>query len=157
MRLILIAALVLGGCAMHRPPTATYDFDPTAAYPGASFDEVWDAVIDVFGEQTWPIDQIEKASGVITTGWLRAPRDWADCGTVPGIEATGSLPADRIQNQEVRFNVIVRRRDGVTTMRVNTAHRAIALEHNRRRPVECISKGTTEKLLGDLVREALGG
>lgn len=152
VRRSLAAVLLLAaGCATYQPPSRTYDFDPTATYSGYSFDEVWDAVIDVFGEQSWPIDQFEKASGIITTDWLQAPDGWADCGAV-----TGSMDSiDRIVNEQVRFNIVVRDRDGGVTLRVNTTHRAEAVADYSGGAVQCISNGQTEELVHELVREAL--
>jgi uncharacterized lipoprotein len=70
-----------------------------------SFDTAWQAVIEVFGELTLPIMNMEKASGLITTDWiafgLRTGTLYADCGKAGLFD----IDIDRLG----RFNVYVKK------------------------------------------------
>ena len=85
MRMLLCAFLsfVVLGCAA---PPPKYDFNPVATING-NYDDVWTAVVEYFAVGSLPIQTIEKASGLVVTGWMRAgesyvgeDKTFCDCG-----------------------------------------------------------------------------
>jgi uncharacterized lipoprotein len=125
-------------------------------FQGASFDQTWNAVIDVFGEQNWPISELEKASGIVITDWLRSSEDWTDCGSFKG----GNTQY-RISGLQLRFNVVVREADGGASVRVNTIHQGQAAQlwmgAWNSADATCLSTGLTEALVLSEVADALAG
>ena len=85
--LLLLVAFAIVGCTSTPPPE--FDFEPVATIDG-EFDAVWAAVIEYFVVGDLPIATIEKASGLIVTGWMDAgdrtgikiieDRRFCDCG-----------------------------------------------------------------------------
>jgi len=49
----------------------------------APFDKIWEAIIETFAELQLPIQNMEKASGLITTDWIdfkgQTNEDYCDC------------------------------------------------------------------------------
>ena len=70
----------------------------------ASLEEAWEAVIDAFGEANWPIEEMERARGFISTDWIGVSTErliaGIDCGRGQGLAQTGDCG--------VRLNVVVR-------------------------------------------------
>ena len=123
-----------------------HQFERQAGIP-APFATVWDALIDTFGANSWSIDTLERDSGLITTDWMLVDPSHMDCGS------TG-LNTDR--NHQVRFNVIVREALGGSTLTVNTtwqAFRSGAFTIDGWQ--DCLSRGSIERMVHDLVREAV--
>lgn len=147
LRTLLAASmLVLAACATA--PVAR-DVQRTAVVEGAGFGETWDTVIDVFAERTWAIDNVERASGLITTDWMLAgdsAEEYMDCGSA------GFLNAHR--DHEVRFNVLVREGGSGAGLTVNTAMRATSWDTMNGIPegvVQCVSTGVLEREIHDEV------
>ena len=90
----------------------------TPASTVATFDQAWDAVIDVFAQRNIPIATIDRSSGLIAaTSHGLASTDaiaWADCGIWKELW-TGSVP---IIANRAEFNVLVRRQTGGASVRV---------------------------------------
>lgn len=150
--MILALLVVAGGCASA--PVAR-DIQRVAVVEGADFNVTWDAVIDVFGERTWTIDNMERASGLITTDWMvtgSASEDYMDCGSA------GAFGSHR--DHAVRFNVVVREGDVGAQVTVNSAMRAIRWDDINgvaRETTACVSLGTLEREVHEAVtRRALG-
>lgn len=149
MRRAIVLCLALAGC-MATAPVAR-EFDRTAAIPGADFNRVWDSVIDLFGERTWAIDNMERASGLIVTDWMNAGdrgADIMDCGR-PGGLAVDSSPS-------VRFNVVVREGEGTPTLTVNTNMRTLRGLGNNQAFVDCLSTGVLEREVHEEVMRRVG-
>ena len=109
--LVLVMMMLCASCAA--PPVVT-EFDDSTTF-AQSFDDVWTAVIEVFADNMWAIDTLEKDSGIITTDWLRVgfkeSYEYADCGK--DMAATVIMPG------YVKFNVFVKRAGPVVMVRIN--------------------------------------
>ena len=143
----VITTLVSLACATA--PVAR-DFENLAEYPEASFSEVWDLVIDVFGDRNWAIDNLERESGIIATDWMATDDpSYQDCG--------GSGIFGSPQTHMGRFNIVVRETDVGVSMRVTTswrATRAVIVEDEV--ALTCVSTGVFERELHDEVGRRLG-
>jgi hypothetical protein len=58
-----------------------HSFEKSWTMP-SDYDVVWEAIIEFFAENNWPIDTLEKASGIISSEWVGLPRktEICDCG-----------------------------------------------------------------------------
>lgn len=143
--LLLAVAQALLATACASAPQL-HDYDNTFTLQ-ASLDDTWEAVIDVFGESNWPIDQMERASGFISTDWLRAEDHHLDCGG-SGITVTN--------RHQVRFNLTVREiRPGEAQLTVNTTMQAYRSFGNSGNWIECTSRGSIEAFVHDRVLQRL--
>lgn len=143
----LTAVLLLAGCATV-PPT-NHEVQRTFEY-SESFDEVWSAVIDTFGEMGYAIDNMERASGFITTERMTVNRDspYLDCGR------PGGLMWD--SNWTGRFNVVVRGEEDGSEVTVNTDWQAVRnLGRISREPINCVSTGEFEQEFATTLSERL--
>ena len=116
------------------------EFESTATYPGASFGEVWDSVIDIFGDRLWAIDNMERDSGIITTDWMLDTNvSYQDCGSA------GTFGSDN--NHMGRFNIVVREQPTGTSMRVTTTWRVTRNSDldSSSSLVDCFSTGVLER------------
>lgn len=149
---VALSALVLSACATAPVPR---DIQRTAIVEGADFDRTWDAVIDVLGERTWAIDNVERASGLITTDWMltgEASDDYMDCGSASFLSAH--------RDHEVRFNVLVRDSDVGAELTVNSAMRATSwntLDGTPEGAAQCVSTGVLEGEIHDEVMRRVMG
>lgn len=142
-RLLLLFCFVLTSCAT---PPGIYKFNRSWSMP-TTFDATWDATIEIFAENNWPITTLEKDSGLIVSDWVRDERSsgCADCGK-PGLQS--------VLLRQVRFNVFVRDDPSGPSLTVNTAFR----EQRRfgdQLPyfVDCNSTGRLEKALHDSITQ----
>ena len=129
--------LVVAGCAQG---PGVYNFERTRLIEGHTSDEVWDAVIDVFGERNWLISNMEKASGIITTDPMGADSKYADCGK--------SALFSSYRNYQGRFNVLVRANDEGVDLRVTSTWAATVwntLDSVISGSIECVSTGALER------------
>jgi hypothetical protein len=110
------------------------DLGPTEVLEAVTFDEAWDAAIDTFEELRLSIDNLERASGVITTDWilLNDPEDYMACED------------DVTRNEEGRFNVFLRELEDGIRVTVNASFRA---EDDTDRRIACDSEGEYEELI----------
>jgi uncharacterized lipoprotein len=123
-----------------------HDFERTTQFQESDFDAVWTAVIDVFGDRGWAIDNMEKDSGFIATDWMtlsRSDRDVMDCGSA-------GLNVD--SDHAVKFNVVVRPIGNGASMTVNTTFRANRCFGDTCNLIDCVSTGGLETILVDAVR-----
>ena len=149
MRWFPIAAMWVALMACATAPVAR-NFENLADYPGSTFSEVWDLVIDVFGDRNWAIDNLERDSGIIATDWMRDDNvSYQDCGS-PGLLSVDS-------NHMGRFNVVVRETDDGVSIRVTTSWQATRSFDNIGNIVECLSTGILERELHEEVQERLEG
>lgn len=141
----LALSIVLSGCMATAP--VQRQFEKQATIPGATFDQVWNGVIDLFGERNWTIANMEKSSGFINSDWMNSfPRDgFFDCGGSGIATASG---------WKGRFNVIVREPatagDGVQ-LTVNTTWQANVQFMDTVTPIDCLSTGLLEKSVQDAI------
>jgi hypothetical protein len=103
----------------------------------ADFEGTWSALIDVFSDRDWTIDNMDKASGLITTDWMTmSSRDadvFADCGTNTNTARSRTM---------VRFNVRVKPHGEATSVTVNTSFRMLGGIVS---PIDCTSRGGMER------------
>ena len=82
-RIICAATLCCAVIACGKAPR-TYNFDRSVQFTESSYDDVWDTVVELFAERQWPIQEMEKDSGLIATDWARHDEDGlSDCGSGP--------------------------------------------------------------------------
>ena len=126
-RVATVLLAVLAACATA--PMAR-QIDRTVTVPRADFGAGWDAVIDIFGERTWAIDNMERDSGLITTDWMIAgdmSGSYMDCGSA-------GLSSDR-----------------------NHTHRTTrALGSGAGHLVQCVSTGVLEREIHEEVTSRVG-
>lgn len=140
----LLLISILGACATA---PQSYDVQRTFQY-SESFDEVWSAVIDTFGEMGYPIDNMERASGFITTERMAVGRGnpYSDCGQ-PGLMVDSDHTG--------RFNVVVREEGAGTSVTVNTDWQAVRSLGDNRTVVNCVSIGAFEQEFATTLSERL--
>lgn len=151
-RLLAVTALVMAACATAPVPR---DVQRMAIVEGADFDRTWDAVIEILGERTWAIDNVERASGLITTDWMLtgdASDEYMDCGSASFLSTH--------RDHEVRFNVLVRDGDVGAELTVNSTMRATSWNTVDGTPIgatQCFSTGALEREIHDeVLRRVLG-
>jgi hypothetical protein len=108
-------------------PPKKYVFAKTKSFP-ASYDAVWKATISTFAEQNWPIMNLERDSGLITTDWM--------INNLPGISDCGARGKAATL---VLFNVFVEAKGGATSVTVNADF--------KRGSAHCTSTGKLEKII----------
>lgn len=150
MRMILTTAtlLLLAGCATA---PRSYDVQTTHQFQTADTDEVWTAVVELFSERGWSIDNMERASGIITTDWMSVSNgSYLDCGGSGIAVESGHVGS---------FNVFIREQDEAPTLAVNTSWRAQRSFGGTTGVVECVSTGVLEREIHEEVaqRVAAGG
>ena len=136
-----VLALVVVVCATVPQPTV---FSNSQTYSN-DFDSVWTAVIESFADNNWPIDNLEKASGLITTDWLSLSyaqgTELADCGTdllaIPGRATT------------MKFNVFVKASGTGAEVRISCVFKS-------KEGGQCLSKGIVEGRIMEGVARRLG-
>jgi len=108
---VLVGVLVACGISPVK-----YTIDRSVDYD-ADYDTVWTAIIEVFAEAMVPVDNLEKASGYISTREFRVPDEYADSGKTPiGIKLIGS--------EYGTFNVFVKQRPtSGCSVQVNCSYR----------------------------------
>jgi hypothetical protein len=111
----------------------------------ASFDDTWTVLIDVFADRSWPIQNMAKDSGLITTDWMKADDGFADCGG-SGIAST--------HGTFVRFNVRVKGAAS-TEVTVNATFREERSFDGQHRLVDCESKGIVEATIHDEIAKRI--
>ena len=132
--LVLFFLFVFVGCAT---PPKLHTFEDSAVF-SAPYDDVWSAVIETFADLNLPIDNMEKASGLITTDWISftgTGKDYCDCGGA-GIST--------VLSTEGRFNVFVRDEESSVRVKVNTTYRETRVFGDARSTVDCTSTGGLE-------------
>jgi len=123
------------------------------AFPiGGSFDSVWQAVIETFAESMLPIENMEKDSGLITTGWISFPgqTNEGDCDC-------GKLGMYVEQSREGKFNVFVKRIDADNQeVKITCSYQQkyyLAIDEDRQTLTrKCLSTGNLEAKLFGLIR-----
>lgn len=134
LRICAVLASVVAAAASASAP-GRHSVNSTATIP-ASYDATWNALIDLFAERNWAIQNLDRSSGLITTDWMTIDEKYADCG--------GSGLAT-VQGTGVRFNVRVKNDDSRSSdVSVNATFRQTRSFDGRTGVVDCVSNGTVE-------------
>ena len=117
MRSILICVIAAALCSCYAAPKPeTFE---KSRISSRSFDDVWRAAIAVVTEEEWPIQVIEKESGIITTDFVIMGgnvHEDIDCGkSMYGTEIR--LIADRVR---CKLSIHITRVGESTQLRLNT-------------------------------------
>lgn len=146
---LIFVSLGLMNCASAPVPRQIAKTFPIAK----SFDTVWPAVIESFADLNFPYLDIEKDSGLITTGWIdftgQSNEEYADCGGL-GL------------NSEVlrvgRLNVFVKKVDeNSCEVRVNCLfEQEIRFGDSPVSKKKCVSTGNLEAEIFNLIKTKTG-
>lgn len=140
---LIALALAVAGCATA--PTSR-DFERTMPVAGASIDETWRAVSDVFDARGWPIDVVDREEGVVGTDWIRAgdrSGEVMDCGSHP-------LAIDIRHEFRVTATVAGARPGATMTLDVRARTYRSALREDF---VDCASVGVLEEEIHEAVTD----
>lgn len=134
-RTAALAMMLVAASASASAPK-NYKFEK-AMHTNATYDQTWSALIEVFADNNWAIQTIEKDSGLIATDWLNLGSNttYADCG--------GSGLAT-VVGREIRFNVFVRSETSGSTASVTATFRELRRFDGREKLVDCSSTGHVE-------------
>jgi len=146
VRLAVVVCAAVAALASASAPKS-HTFEKSMRTDG-TFDQTWSAVIEVFADRNWAIQNMEKDSGLITTDWMSLGSDssFADCG--------GSGIAS-VAKREIRFNVLVREEESGARITVNATFRELRTFDNQVAYVDCTSTGNVEQLVHELVETSL--
>jgi hypothetical protein len=146
---VLAVAVCLASATMPKP----HDVDHTFVFRWG-YDETWFAVVNVFSRHHWPIQTVDKASGLITTDEIDLGSDadkYADCGS-------DGLTVGHWTHG--RFVVRFKKAGGYAIVTVDVSFKHFRRGHSfleRRDTAElvtCTSLGTVESLIHDAVADA---
>ena len=145
--LIVLAAIVVAGCATAPKPRSIVNaFDQAA-----SFDQVWSATVETFADMSFPIDNMEKDSGLITTDWINitgtSNEEYCDCGGL-GLAIENA--------RRVKFNVFVKEANSKVVVKVNCQFQQTRSLGNNVGNTNCVSTGKLEARINELIREKTG-
>jgi hypothetical protein len=147
-QIVITLALLTGTVACYQPPP------PVAPRPvvpiAASFDHTWNAVIDIFADNSIPIQSMERASGFIVSREMSPIPDdsWADCGS-------GGINTVRLR--AASFNVVVRGDSTSSSVRITTRFVGTVQFADNVRTTECSSNGIWERALEKKVKSKAEG
>lgn len=136
--MLVIACVVAAAASASAPQSRKVN---TTASVTAPYEQTWEAVIDLFSERNWAIQNMDRDSGLITTDWMSLgseAKTFADCG--------GSGLAT-VRETAVRFNVRVKPADDETSVAVNATFRQQRVFDNNSFIVDCTSMGAVEALI----------
>ena len=149
LRLGVVAAAVAFTAASASAPV-THDVQRASVVNG-SFDESWTALIDLFSDRSWEIRNLDKASGIVTTDWMKLGADgdgFADCGSAP-------LGANAPQ---VKFNIHVKQDDADVSVTVNATFHQMrhALGSDPDFSFDCNSTKAVERMIQSEISDRVG-
>jgi len=115
------------------------------------FDKVWSAIIETFSELQLPIENMEKASGLITTDWIdftgQSNEDYCDCG---------GLGINMEVNRLGKFNVFLKKvTENACEIKVNCIFQQTIEFGDTRSTRKCVSTGNLEAEMYRLVKSKL--
>lgn len=131
MRMFWLGAVVMTSCATAPQVHEVEKYGTIHASPDAT----WSAVIALFGEKGWPIETIDKSSGLIATKWIASPAELADCG---------SAPLATILATKAKFNLVLQPQGEETRLVVNTTFEQVRSFADQTGVVQCTSVGRVE-------------
>lgn len=144
---LLVICFYLFGCgSLPEPRIITNIFTIEA-----DFDSIWTAIIETFSDLQLPIQNIEKASGLITTDWIdftgETGKTYADYGKLALLETASTL--------EGKFNVFVKEmiKENSYEIRVNCTFEQNTqnFEGDFIRRIRCVSTGELEAEIYELI------
>ena len=141
----VIAAVAVSAASATATPPAKHEIKRTAIVH-ASYEDTWSALIDVFAERGWAIQNMAKDSGLITTDWMTTDAGFGDCGST--IATTMGI--------FVKFNVRVKQEPPVEVA-VNATFREQRKIGGQYGYVPCSSKGSVEQLIHSEVEKRTRG
>lgn len=129
----LVGFLLLAGCVTA---PKVHQFEKTWTLE-CDFNEAWAATVQLFAEKNWPIANLEKASGLISSDWVSVNLGdgMADCGSA------GLAIAHQAQG---KFNVFLRDTSSGPSVTVNTSFRQLRSFDNTQWYQDCTSTGVLE-------------
>lgn len=104
------------------------------------FDKVWSALVETLSDQQWPLETIDKASGLVTT------KTMTDSRGETMVCATKFDEAHRTS-----LNLFVKKTESGTRVKVNATFRAMREDQ----AITCYSSGAIEKSLFDGIKKNL--
>jgi hypothetical protein len=164
MNRLFLTLIFLAACTSVVPPAAAPS--PADRYARVPFDTAWHRTITFFTDNHVPIQNVEKASGLLVSSAFRLPMDrleaWADCGKIAGGGST--LDWYKARNMEPNvatdFNVVEHATGDSTAVRVSLVMTVTSVDIPTMAgagagKVRCVSNGQFETAL--LARVAGGG
>ncbi len=173
IKLVSASVLTLGvflSCASgprYIPPS---DFEvPPDRWYQASFDDVWNAILETVTDLDIPIENMEKVSGFLRSDFMRFPKgsslsEFMDCGTEKAMvqfhhrSGTGVRPEWRPVTQnptfisEARLTVLVREIEGRQSVRLRTTAAGVTRDvQGWPTRYDCRSTGRLEQFFFDQV------
>lgn len=142
--LVLVLVILLHASLLSAQQSDPGSEASNVATFGEDFLVVWGAIVEVLAGQNWPIDIVDKDSGVITSDWVvvaAQDRDFADCGTAQ---------SDTFHVQHMRLSASVHEVATGTRLRISSSY-----ESNR--ATACLSTGLLESSLIAAVADVITG
>jgi uncharacterized lipoprotein len=149
--------LFLGLCFIMACATAPAPRTIVNAFPvNQPFEKVWTAVIETFSDMNLPIQNMEKASGLVVTDWIDFTQNQAwdrytDCGKIGMTNA--------VQEKRGKFNVFVKKvSEESCEVRINALFSITELSNLTKTTsnAQCVSTGAFEadflKLITDKIK-----
>ena len=119
----------------------------------ASFAKSWNAVIDIFANQSIPIRTIDRSSGLIVTDQLYVSQNdaiaWADCGTDPS--------GEKVAPAHATYNVVVRGDSARSSVRTTVRFADRYSATGTLVAYDCVSRGVWETGMEATIRDMAEG
>ncbi len=144
MRALFLFALILTSCYAAPKPE---DFEKTMTV-NEPFEVTWEVIVEIMANGEWPIESIERESGLITTSFVQmgAFEDYADCGK-------DMLGVDTTMRLRCKINVYVKPvAEGHVDIRINTHFEGASSSGSYG---NCNSTGKLEAELFQSIQESL--
>ena len=134
----LVLALCFASCAT---PPQIHEFQKTWTVP-SSFDKTWSATVQLFAEHGWPIDTLEKDSGIIVSDWIQL-----NGSESAAFVDSGNAGLAYVRSREAKFNVFIQNEGANPSLTVNTNFREQWTFDQQVWYQECTSLGVLEARL----------
>lgn len=151
MKYLILALLVLSGCATYAPPVKK-EIESTRTYQ-KSFDDTWASLITFISSNGMNIKTMDKASGLISfekANDLGATTTFFDCGNV----GTGLSMTNIPLYSPVTSNILVKSEDKKKTTVTVNMFQSVKLQTSGyvTAEKECFSNGAFEKKVLDSIK-----
>ncbi len=156
----LLGALfvAVASCSVVYQPPRTQPFQKNMSFK-AEPDAVWEALMEVFADNAWPVVAVDKAAGLISSDLLilEGPAvNYSDCGFAKRSvmffwTRKEDPPEKRFFNHRMRLNVLVAQNGEETMVRPTTYFTA----QRRDKPeidLKCVSLGILEDYIFDSLK-----
>ena len=151
-----LALVILVGCATTPPVQPNTPLRDTEVF-ASPFPKVWSALIATLAEQAYPIEVIEKESGVVTTRFVTFTGGKTDA-QIDAVAVKPNYPLATWESGKYTLSIFVAKTNSLTTTVKVTSHiEALVKPFMVDVPnwVGCDSKGVMEKRLFDVIKEKL--